>query len=43
MKESFEYRWGGRERLKKPEFGEKGVEEREMSYVLPVENSCERF
>ena len=45
MKESFKYRWGGRERLKEPGFGERGWREGDGLYAwgLSVENSYERF
>jgi hypothetical protein len=45
MKESFKYRWGGRERLKKPESGERGWRggDRLCTWRLPVENSYEQF
>jgi hypothetical protein len=36
MKESFKYRWGGRERLKKSEFGERGVEGREEKRIIEM-------
>jgi hypothetical protein len=41
MKESFKYRWGGRERLKEPGFGERGWREGDGLYAwgLSVENS----